>query len=107
MAASKVRHSCVLGHIVFCRKMSKLHLGRIYAQTRARRNHWSIRTINDWNTLPASIITARTLNELKNGLDKYWYRERYVHSSHSSMIRAGTAATDVATRTLKTWPNRS
>ena len=56
-----------------------LKVAKPHAQTRARRNHWSIRTINDWNTLPASIITARTLNEFKNGLDKYWYRERYIH----------------------------
>ena len=54
-------------------------LAKPHAQTRARRNHWSIRVINDWNSLPADIVTAGSLNEFKNKIDKHWVRNRYSH----------------------------
>ena len=54
-------------------------LAKPHAQTRARRNHWSIRVINDWNSLPEDIVTAGSLNEFKNKIDKHWARDRYSH----------------------------
>ena len=54
-------------------------LAKPHAQTRARRQHWSIRVINDWNSLPEDIVTAESLNEFKNKVDKYWAGDRYAH----------------------------
>ena len=56
------------------RKVAKPH-----AQSRIRKNHWSIRTINDWNSLPDSVITATSLNQFKAQLDKHWSQELYKH----------------------------
>ena len=48
------------------------------AVSRVRRNHFSIRVVNDWNSLPERIVSAPMLNEFKNGLDDYWLEYTYV-----------------------------
>ena len=47
------------------------------AVSRARRNHWSIRAINDWNSLPAHVVLAPTLNSFKNRLDEHWTSHKF------------------------------
>ena len=42
------------------------------ANSRPRRNNWSVRTVNDWNSLPAHVIQATSLNQFKNRLDEFW-----------------------------------
>ena len=37
-----------------------------------RKNSFSQRTINDWNTLPRHVIEAPSINAFKERLDKYW-----------------------------------
>ena len=56
-----------------------LKVAKPHAQSRARSNHWSIRVINDWNSLPAEVVMAPSLNEFKSLLDKLWAREKYRH----------------------------
>ena len=41
------------------------------AQVRARRHHWSIRVVNDWNSLPDHVVLAQSPNEFKNLLDDH------------------------------------
>ena len=56
-----------------------LKLAKPHAQTRVRKNHWSIKVVNDWNSLPDDIVMAETLNEFKNKIDKHWSKYKYEH----------------------------
>ena len=40
--------------------------------TRKRMRSFAMRTINDWNSLPEHVATAKSLIEFKNKLDKHW-----------------------------------
>ena len=39
---------------------------------------FAIRSANDWNSLPAEVVEAKSANEFKNLLDKHWRDRRYV-----------------------------
>ena len=47
------------------------------AITRIRRNAFSVRVINDWNGLPPAVVSAETLNQFKNRLDRHWTHIAY------------------------------
>ena len=47
------------------------------ATTLTRRNSFSVRTINDWNALPASVVSAESLNAFKARLDRHWANKMY------------------------------
>ena len=42
------------------------------AVSRARRNFFAVRVINDWNSLPVSVVSAPSLNIFKSRLDAHW-----------------------------------
>ena len=44
------------------------------AVSRIRRNAFSVRVVNDWNSLPSAVVTSDTLNQFKNRLDAHWTR---------------------------------
>ena len=54
-----------------------LKLAKPRAQTRVRRNHWSTRVINDWNSLPDHVVLAPSVNVFKNRLDFHWSEHMY------------------------------
>ena len=56
-----------------------IKVAKPHAQARARRNHWSVKTVNDWNSLPETAVSAETLNQFKTQLDNFWSQERYKH----------------------------
>jgi len=37
-----------------------------------RKNSFSLRVIDDWNSLPQSVVNASSVNDFKNKLDKFW-----------------------------------
>ena len=37
-----------------------------------RKEFFSQRVIDQWNWLPGKVVKAKTLNNFKNSLDKYW-----------------------------------
>ena len=37
-----------------------------------RRNFFSVRVVNDWNSLPESVVSAPTVNAFKSRLDRHW-----------------------------------
>lgn len=45
-----------------------------------RQNTFSVRVVNDWNSLPEEIVTASTVNRFKTKLDKFWSALHYVHA---------------------------
>ena len=54
------------------RKRSRLEL---------RANSFSQRIVEDWNTVPESVVSAPTLNAFKSRLDRFWLLEKYKQSS--------------------------
>ena len=58
------------GHIFKFRKTQR-------ATKQARCQSFSIRTINDWNSLQGKVVQAQTTNGFKNLLDKQWEDRRF------------------------------
>ena len=50
------------------------------AVTRARRNVFSVRVVNDWNALPPTVVEAPSLNAFKARLDRHWAPTK--HDTH-------------------------
>ena len=48
----------------------KLHKPR--AKTLTRRNAFSTRIVNNWNRLPETVVSAKSLNAFKAQLDRHW-----------------------------------
>ena len=46
-----------------------------------RANSFSQRIVDDWNSLPESVVSAPTLNTFKSRLDRFWIPEKYKQSS--------------------------
>ena len=42
-----------------------------------RKHTFSVRIINDWNSLSAEVVNAESLNIFKNKLDKLWVLDMY------------------------------
>ena len=43
-----------------------------YCRTETRKHFFSMRTVNMWNNLPSTVVTANSLNAFKNSLDEHW-----------------------------------
>ena len=54
-----------------------LNLHKPRAKSRARRNFLSVRAVNNWNSLPSSVISAPSLNAFKSRLDSHWKNIHY------------------------------
>ena len=61
------------------RKNNPHHLYYDRCTSRSRNNAFSVRVVNTWNSLPASITTANSLNSFKNKLDYYWKNEALLY----------------------------
>ena len=42
-----------------------------------RKNSFTMRVVDDWNRLPASIVGSETLDQFKARLDRHWIGERF------------------------------
>ena len=47
------------------------------ARLGARQAVFSQRVVNDWNSLPSSVIHSPSLNVFKSSLDKFWVNEKF------------------------------
>ena len=43
----------------------------------ARIQSLSIRTVNDWNSLPPEVVQAKSINQFKNLLGKHWEERKF------------------------------
>jgi len=50
------------------------------SKPRSNQLFFTNRIINQWNSLPSSLINAHTTSVLKNRLDQYWTESRYGHN---------------------------
>ena len=48
------------------------------AASLVRRNSFSSRVINDWNSLPDSVVSARSVNSFKARLDRHWAGRMFI-----------------------------
>ena len=55
----------------------ELKVAKPRAHSRVRRNHFSVRTVNDWNSLPSHVVSSETTNKFKNSLDEFWTEHRF------------------------------
>ena len=60
-------------------KLYKKHTKRL-----TRNNFFSQRIINAWNNLPNQVVRAKSVNEFKANIDKYWKKTRYGYQIGSS-----------------------
>ena len=61
-----------------------------------RQHYFGLRVVNHWNGLPASVVTAPTLNTFKNRLDQTWNRHPLrFDPSESESYRAPTSRTEL------------
>ena len=59
-------------------KVTRGHSSRFYKprpRLDIRKNSFSVRVVNDWNSLPQSLIDSGTLDEFKANLDEFWKDE--------------------------------
>ena len=54
-----------------------LKVAKLQSLTRVRNNHFSIRVVNDWNSLPEDIVCAPSVEAFKNRLDRHWIALAY------------------------------
>ena len=47
------------------------------ASKQARIQSFSIRTVNDWNSLPPEVVQAKSIYQFKNLLDKHWEERKF------------------------------
>ena len=50
----------------------KWKLKKPRAKSRIRRNAFATCVVNDWNSLPPSVVESHSLNFFKSNLDTYW-----------------------------------
>lgn len=55
----------------------QLKVAKHQSTSRIRCNHFSIRVVNDWNSLPEEVVCAPSLDSFKNRLDKHWIALAY------------------------------
>ena len=48
-----------------------------HCRCRPRHSFFSVRSINDWNSLPTNIVNATSLNHFKNLLDEHWKNQLF------------------------------
>ena len=54
-----------------------LKLSKPTANRVLRQNFFSVRVVNQWNSLPNDVVTASSTNVFKNKLDKHWQDKMY------------------------------
>lgn len=55
-----------------------LKLKKPSAQKCVRVNFFSVRVVNNWNSLPEHVVTATNINSFKNKLDEFWTNKMYI-----------------------------
>ena len=60
-----------------------------------RKFSFSVRIVNNWNSLEEQIVTASTLNGFKNRLDGFWAKQEIVYNWKAKLTGAGVRSYDI------------
>ena len=55
-----------------------LKLAKPTAMKTPRTHSFSVRVVNDWNSLPEAAVNAESANAFKNEVDRHWRREMLI-----------------------------
>ena len=55
-----------------CTRGHQWKLSKPRATSLPRRNFFTVRTVNNWNSLPTNVISAESINSFKSRLDAHW-----------------------------------
>ena len=47
------------------------------SQKSTRQNSFSVRIVEDWNSLPEEVVSVKTVLQFKTRLDKMWIQRRF------------------------------
>ena len=50
----------------------KFKLYKCAPKSKMRENYFTVRVVNDWNSLPENVVCSPSLNAFKNALDDHW-----------------------------------
>ena len=69
-----------------------LKLFKDWSKRELRRHFFSQRVVNIWNSLPDTVVTAPSVNTLKNRLDKHWRNQavKYDYKAKLRLAKSGT-----------------
>ena len=59
------------------------------AKTNIRKNAFPIRVAEPWNSLPETVVQAKSLNAFKNHLDQYWSYQEILYNFEAP-LKTGT-----------------
>ena len=69
-----------------------LKLAKRPGKLNVRKYSFGIRVTNNWNSLPEWVISAKTINDFKDKLDKFWAYRRYNLRSHACASSSSVSA---------------
>ena len=55
-----------------------MKLAKRLGKLNLRKYSFGLRVTNDWNSLPECVVSAKTINEFKDKLDRFWAYKRYL-----------------------------
>ena len=59
------------------RRGHNLKLKKKYCRTATRQNFFTFRVVNGWNSLPANVVNAPSLNSFKSRIDSVWKEHKF------------------------------
>ena len=65
----------------------ELSLYKEKATKQVRRNAFKNRVVDQWNSLPSSIVTAVSMNSFKNQLDKLWKKNDVMFDNECDFVQ--------------------
>ena len=68
----------ILQHQSFITRVHCYKIFKPHAQSFYRANFVTVRSISNWNNLPASAVECSSIDLFKTLVDKYWTNEQYV-----------------------------
>ena len=59
-------------HGQFTTRGHPLKAKKKYCRTNLRKSYFSYRIVDNWNSLPAQVVQAKSINAFKSKLDRHW-----------------------------------
>ena len=67
-----------------------LKLAKQQSRLNVRKYSFGVRVVNEWNSLPEWVVSAKDLNDFKNKLDRHWSdRQFLIRPTHAGVSLRG------------------